>query len=274
MCTIRFQQFGADWIGCDVDNKSILRGFDDWTKLKFNFTNSDSFSPGVHITSKLPEITVEELDGFKAAVNNLNATKDSFLTQGNAKQNEGINPILGIKSSDKFRPVIAFDQNRIEIAAAGETLQSAKLRLYITDNANNWGPNGRNIIIHTITQDWEEGNGWNTGNNISGAGNGVTWNCPIDSDISNNQDDCTVQWNGGSFEPALTDTVLITNDMINQFIEFDVTSDVQAYLDGTATNFGWIIKKSDEALNGSLDFASKESAENQPKLILTFEDQQ
>ena len=154
--------------------------------------------------------------------------------------------------------MIAFDQTRIEIAESGETFQSAKLRLYITDNGNNWGPNGRKIAIHSITQDWEEGNGWNTGNNISGDGSGVTWNCPIDSDISNNQDDCTNQWNGGSFTSIASDTVLITNDMINQFIEFDVTSDVQAYLDETANNFGWIIKKDNGPLNGSLEFASKE----------------
>lgn len=255
-------------------NQTLL-GYNDWGKnnLFFNFSNSEQAADGVHINFVENELTVEEVLITKNLVNNLNATKDSFLTQGNAKQNEGANPVLAMKSSDKFRPVIAFDQTRIEIAAAGETLQSAKLRLHITDNGNNWGPNGRDIVLHSLTQDWEEGNGWNTGNNISGDGSGVTWNCPIDSDISNNQDDCTNQWNGGSFTPASTSTVLITNDMINQFIEFDVTSDVQAFLDVTSSNFGWIIKKGDEALNGSLDFASKESADNQPKLILTFEGQ-
>jgi hypothetical protein len=252
----------------------ILNGYEDWSNLIFNFRSDPiNFADGLHFENIEPEPLVDIFDRLKQGVNNLNTTKDSFLTQGNAKQNEGINPILKIISSDKNRPVIAFDQTSVEIAAAGETLQSAKLRLYITDNGNNWGPTGRNIAMHSLTQNWEEGNGWNTGNNISGNGNGVTWNCPVDTDISNNQDDCITQWNGGSFTSIATDTVLITNNMVNQFIEFDVTSDVQAFLDGTQNNFGWIIKKGDEALNGSLDFASKEDFNNHPKLILTFEGQ-
>jgi len=169
--------------------------------------------------------------------------------------------------------IIAFDQNKIEIAAAGETLQSATLRIYIVDNGNNWGPNGRNIGVHKILDDWDEGNGWNVGNNISGTGSGVTWNCAIDDDISNNQDDCAVQWDGGNIDATPTNTVLITNDMINQFIEFDVTSDIQAFVDGTASNFGWMIKKDDKAQNGTIEFASKESNSNVPKLLLVFEGQ-
>jgi len=61
--------------------------------------------------------------------------------------------------------------------------------------------------------------------------------------------------------------------MINQFIEFDVTADVQAFLDGTATNNGWIIKKGEEALNGSIEFASRETNSNVPKLLLVFQGQ-
>ena len=75
----------------------------------------------------------------------------------------------------------------------------------------------------------------------------------------------------GSYVSTATDSVLITNDMINQFIEFDVTSDVQAYLDGTKSNFGWIIKKGDEAFNGSVEFVSKENGVNNPELFLVFE---
>jgi len=63
---------------------------------------------------------------------------------------------------------------------------------------------------------------------------------------------------------------LITNELINEFIEFNVTSDVQAFLDGTATNFGWIIKKDNEAQNGKIEFASKENVNNIPQLILNF----
>ena len=258
---------------CDNDLLfTELKGHDDWNNLDYDFKDSDHFAEGIHpAPDEITELTQDQIEQLMNLLNRISPNKDSFLTQGGPNSNEGANPILRIISSDKNRPVIAFDQTKIEIAAAGETLQSAKLRLYIIDNGNNWGSTGRNIAIHSLTQDWKEGNGWNTGNNISGDGSGVTWNCPIDTDISNNQNDCVTQWSGGSFTSVATNTVLITNDMTNQFIEFDVTSDVQAFLDGTSNNFGWIIKKGDEALNGSLDFASKESIVNNPELLLVFE---
>lgn len=93
----------------------------------------------------------------------------------------------------------------------------------------------------------------------------------MDSDIANNQANCVSQWNGGTFG-AETSAVLITNNMVNQWIEFDVTSDVQAFLNGTANNYGWLIKKTgDESLNGSVEFASREAGTNLPELILSFE---
>jgi len=247
-----------------------LAGNDDWDNLRFNFIDSDHFAAGVHLGPS-SELSTVDIKLVKDMVNNLNATKDSFLTQGNAKQNEGINPTLQMKSSDKYRPVLYFDQTKIEIAASGETLDSATLRLYIIDNSDNWGSVGNNIYVHRILEDWDEGNGWNTGNTVSGSGNGVTWNCSVDYDVSNNQNDCTVLWNGGSFTATPTDSVLITNGMTNQFIEFDVTSDVQSFIDGTESNFGWIIKKGDGSLNGSISFASIESQNNIPQLILSFD---
>jgi len=198
----------------------------------------------------------------------LSASKDSFVTQGSAKDNEGANPLLRIISSDKNRPVIAFDQTEIEQATANRDLVSATLRLYVVDNGNNWGPDGRLIGTHQILQDWTEGNGWNVGNNISGTGDGTTWNCPIDTDISNNLDDCAVEWDGGSFVVTPGSTNLVTNDVLNQFVEFDVTTDVQSFLDGTEGNFGWIVKKDDEAKNGTIEFASKESSSNIPQLVV------
>lgn len=97
----------------------------------------------------------------------------------------------------------------------------------------------------------------------------MTWACAIDSDISNNLNDCAVQWNGGSYQTPVTDTVLVTNGIGNEWIEFDVTSDVQAFLAGSASNKGWLLKKTSESLNGDIELASKESAGNRPVLQVT-----
>jgi len=47
-----------------------------------------------------------------------------------------------------------------------------------------------------------------------------------------------------------------------------VTSDVQEFLEGTETNFGWIIKKEKKNQNGAIDFSSKEASDTFPKLAL------
>ena len=197
----------------------------------------------------------------------LSAEKDSFLRNNKANRNEGINEILVVKSN--YRPVIAFNQTEIENTIGGLDLQSATLRLYVEDNANNWGTSGRTIDIHNVTDSWVEGNGWNFGNNIKGTGSGVTWNCAIDTNINNNKVDCNPKWIGGNFG-GVTDSILITNGLVNQFIEFDVTADVQAFLDGTAQNNGWIVKKTSEGQNGRIDFTSDEGSANNPELVLVF----
>lgn len=197
------------------------------------------------------------------------AQKDSFIKQGSQTHNEGASVILNIISSDKHRPIIAFDINAIGAAVDGRPLQSAILRLYVTENGNNWGPDGNMIGAHKVLEDWHEGNGWNLGNSVAGTGSGVTWGCAIDSDISNNQNDCATQWDGGSFQSTATGSALIMNNLVNQWVEFNVTSDVQVFLDGTEPNYGWLIKKASESLNGAVQFASKEAAANNPVLEIT-----
>lgn len=252
-----------------------LPSYTDWDRLDYNFSDSGFFQDGLHPAhSDVDEITAEEIQILTEFITSLDAIKvgkDSFLTLGNAKQNEGANEILRIISSDKNRPILSFDQSLITGRTESRMLSSATLRLYIVDNGNNWGPSGGTIVAHRLLSDWVEGNGWNVGNSTSGTGSGVTWNCSTDTNIANNQDDCNTQWNGGSFNTLPTSTVLITNNMVNQWIEFDVTADVQAFIDGTATNYGWLIKKSgDESLNGSIEFASKEFLSNNPELVLVF----
>ncbi|MFI5405399.1 MAG: DNRLRE domain-containing protein [Nitrososphaerales archaeon] len=199
----------------------------------------------------------------------LTAESDSFLKSGNKNTNEGANEVLSIQSTGSHRSLVTFNQTAIEKAVADLSVLNATLRLYIEDNANNWSSNGRTIDVHRLSADWTQGNGWNTGNNIRGTGSGITWNCAIDTNINNQQPNCSPQWNGGTFVPTTTDSILITNGLEGQFIEFDVTADVQAFLDVTA-NYGWIIKKTQEGQNGSIDLTSHEGSANNPELVIFF----
>ena len=87
-------------------------------------------------------------------------SKDSFLRNGSPNTNEGANPNLIIQGSGEKRVVVAFDQNQISSAISpGESIASAKLRLYIVDNGNNWGTGGKTIFVHKLLSNWSEGNG-------------------------------------------------------------------------------------------------------------------
>jgi DNA-binding beta-propeller fold protein YncE len=199
----------------------------------------------------------------------LHASKDSFVSQHANATNFGANDTLIVAPGGPSRALISFD------LAPYETRQvsNATLRLYITSNGNNWGGinSNRAIESHKMISNWTEGNG--ISKTSRGSGQGVTWNCSTDTDITNKLVDCLSVWNGGSFS-GITDSKIIKNSMVNQWIEFNVTSDVDSFLDGNPNdNFGWVIKKSDETNSGLVGFASKENDGNSslaPQLVLTF----
>ena len=209
----------------------------------------------------------------------LNPSADTYVRSGANDTNEGGSVFLRVRSSGRNKGFVAFDQNAIAQAIGNGTLISAILRLHITDNADNWGSLGRTVDAHRMRQNWAEGNGSvaNTSPSDRGTGAGATYRCAIDSDISNQAKDCPPdEWNVKTgadpsekpWEETVTDSVLITNGLTGS-IDYDVTTDVQAYLDATATNYGWVIKKTEEGQNGRIEFSSKEGSQA-AELILTY----
>jgi hypothetical protein len=223
------------------------------------------------------------------AVTVLSSNKDSFIKQGESNTNEGINTMMRVRDSGNNRVLVSFDQNEMLDAAQERTLQSATLRLYIEENGNNWGPNGRTIDLHRLLSDWAEGNGFNDKpasmtlsqfNELKTRGNGlgVTWKCATDTEINNQQTNCDSVWNGADYNPTPTDTITIFKDnpptgTIKSvgWIEFDVTADLQAFLSDTEQNYGWIVKKTDEGASGLVEFTSDEAPTNMPELVLLFD---
>jgi predicted ribosomally synthesized peptide with SipW-like signal peptide len=201
-------------------------------------------------------------------------TKDTYLRSGAKNTNEGASPFMRIQSSGNNRALVQFNQDDINSAVNGQTVYSAFLVLEVDGQKNNWG-SGRTISIHRMTEDWEEGNGKNAelsgSESYRGDGSGATWNCAVDTNINNSNPDCSLQWNGGSYIGAPTNTQIITNG-IGGTVMFDVTADVLAFLSDSQTNYGWLIRKDNEGANGYISFHSKESVSgNGPKLVLYFE---
>ena len=137
-----------------------------------------------------------------------------------------------------------------------------------------WGGGGDGEA-HRLLKDWSEGNGTEA---ARGTGTGATWNCAVDSNITNQATDCTGPraWEMGQpNNPAVhpwhqtpSDTITITNGQTGT-VEYDVTADVAAFLNGWYTNYGWIIKKTDEGQTGSVTFGTKESP-YVAQLVVTF----
>src|SRR5262245_29654469 len=183
------------------------------------------------------------------------AVADAYLKQGTPNANQGAESALRIQQGN--RVLLRFDQQSLEQAIGSSNVRSAKLRLYVMANANNWGTNGREVNVHRLTQVWSE--------------TGTTWNCPDDTNTGNGNADCSPTWEmGGSSLPPFaivpTQVILHQNNQTG-WVEWDVTADVRKYLANQATNNGWIIRKDDEAVSGQVDYASRENA-NAPQLVI------
>ncbi len=186
----------------------------------------------------------------------LSPSGDSYLRSGQPNQNQGTEAILRVRQNGSNRSLVQFDQGAIASFVGNRDVVSAKLRLFITDNGNNWGASGRDVGAYRLTQAWTE--------------LGVTWNCPNDTNTSNGSPD-GIQWEMTNsalwpFVTPATSTVLHTNGL-SGWVEFDVTIDVQAFVDGSVSNFGWIIKKVLDSQGGSVEYSSKEGL-NPPELVI------
>lgn len=254
--------------------------------------DQDNFSFSAPSTNVDPMVVIVEGEQIilypNQAVSVMSSNKDSFLKSGESNTNEGINTMMRVRDSGNNRALMTFDQNAILTAAQGKTLQSATLRLYIEENGNNWGPNGRTIDVHRLLSNWSEGNGFNdkpasltqsqfNALKTRGNGLGVTWECATDTEINNQQTNCSTQWNGASFNLTPTGTITIFKDnppthtvKTVGWIEFDVTSDLATFISGSAQNYGWIIKKTNEGDSGLVEFTSDEGTTNKPELVLVF----
>ena len=191
------------------------------------------------------------------------AAKDSFVRESVKDSNEGSNDILRVMGSGPTnnRALVAFDQGDLQTISDGRTVESATLKLFIVSNDGKWDTNTQ-LRIHALGSNWDEGTGVNAPyGTFVGTQNGATWNCSSTTDC--------VNWNGGNYIDIPTDAITVTNDVNGQWIEFDVTGDVQQFLADTENN-GWIIMKSDEDASGRINFAAREASTNGPQLEVTF----
>ncbi len=191
-----------------------------------------------------------------AAITNLSPVEDTFLRAESPNQNEGLNTFVRIQRTGKNRTVLRFDQNAIDTAVGGASVTSATLQLFVEFNQENWGT-GREVDIHRMTGTWTE--------------TSSTWNCADDSNTLNLDPDCASQWAGGTFAATATDSYTQFSTPLTGAVTFDVTADVNDFIAGTFTNFGWLIKKRLEGQNGQVNYSSRENVVVAQRPILTID---
>jgi hypothetical protein len=191
----------------------------------------------------------------------LAAAGDNFTWQDHPNLNSGTATELRTGVASKGRAFVRWTQATIDSVVGTGTLVSARLDITI-NSSSGWGPQGGGVSIHRVTKDWTE--------------LGSTANCAIDTNTGNDQADCSgaTAWvlNNPSVAPwktAATDSLGVTNGQTGK-ISFNVTADVQAFLDDTS-NFGWVIKPKNDAAAGDVRLRSREATSNQPVLVLTVQ---
>jgi hypothetical protein len=178
---------------------------------------------------------------------------DTFITASSPDREHGRAPILRVAKSGPSRALVGFDAAGLISALAGNQVLAVQLQLGVAANAQNWGSTGRTIGAYRLTTAWSEA--------------AATWDCPADTNLDNSTPDCAVPWYGGSFVAAPTATALITRQTAGT-VGFDVTADVSAFVAGTATNYGWLIAKTNETMSGRIDFTSREASTGQAAQLL------
>jgi hypothetical protein len=126
--------------------------------------------------------------------------------------------------------LIKFDISSIP---TGTQIESAILYLYYVAFDDN-NPGGRPITIRAITSDWNEE---------------------------------TVEWaNQPTFDPTVLGSDNVP-DAVGLWMQWDVTSSVQKFIDGTAINYGWRLSDDTNWGGSSIpraDYSSKEAGQNIP----------
>ncbi len=177
-----------------------------------------------------------------AATFTYTVTGDSFIRGGSPNSNDGTSNILRVRPNGPTRSLVRVDHATLFGDLDGAIVNSATLTFFV-ESATNWGT-GRDIGVHRVTTDWLESE--------------VTWALPQTGGPA---------WDGGAHIATPTDTYTQTNTLTGA-ISVDVTADVADFISGDASNFGWLLRKTDESENGGVVYTSREgtTAANRPML--------
>ena len=202
----------------------------------------------------------------------LGAIKDNTLYQsssGNLSSGVGEYIFAGRTSGGSLRRgVVAFD-----IAGnvpAGATITSVTLRLRMSRTG--FGVGSRNVVLHRLLADWGEGTSPTGAGGGGGGGGGATATTNDATWVHRFFNTVTWTSNGGDFESTASASRAVGG--VGSYTwgsSAQMVADVQGWLDGPASNFGWLVK-GDESTRSAKRFDSRENGtvSNRPFLIVDY----
>jgi hypothetical protein len=215
----------------------------------------------------------------------LGAMKDATIFQNNVNNSSGAANGLTAGTNGNAQPrraLVAFDV--AGSIPAGAIIQDVKLHLVLGSVAGGGGPGGGpatvTVGLHEVLANWGEGVAQQSnpptdtfggqGQGAAAASGDVTWNSNFHS---------TSLWTapGGDFDPVASASAAIgtalngTNSWLSTAA---LVSNVQSWLDNPGSNFGWVLKNTDEATaNTGRTFYSSDAATASfhPQLEVTYD---
>lgn len=177
--------------------------------------------------------------------------QDAFIGGGAQEgKNYGVSSILNLSND---RNIVA--RFALEALPPGVRIMNASLSLYLEGGS---GVTHGVLDLHRLTRSWIEGI---YDDQSPPAGGGVTYQ----------SFDGQTNWNtsGGDYDPAVIDSVTLPT-MEPGWYEWNVTEQVEAWLDGVPNN-GFLLREGGGDA-GDIDFTSSDSpaTEHHPRLILTL----
>ncbi len=204
---------------------------------------------------------------FQEGVDGYTGTADNSIYSGQTGNSNGAGQsiIVGRTFTGLLRRgLISFDLSSLPI---GITILNATLEMNVS-----FGQGGsRAFTAHRLLKDWGEGlvDTKGSGDDREGqgapAGDGdATWN-------SNHHNQSTWDTAGGDFSVTASGSGTVNTGTI-RINGAGMRDDIQAWVDGTATNNGWIIIGVENTNGTAKRIRSSESSSNRPILIIDYSD--
>jgi hypothetical protein len=198
------------------------------------------------------------------------ASKDNSIFQNDSNFSNGGGAGIfsgnsgGMQGSTIRRGLLEFN-----IAAgvpAGAVITDVNLTLHLGQAS---GPSGNQTIeLHRLTADWGEGTAGSPPRGISGTGTGSPAS-PEDATWSNRFFGQDATWSApggdGDYVPAISASTVVGTTPNGPYIWQStptLVSDVQGWLDGPSSNYGWLLKNENESQTQTVKaFYSRDATE-------------